>query len=286
MTKKLHFIFIFIIILLTILCTKPYDSFASDDTSNKITKPQVDNNLRNYLISVNSHIQKLWYLPTNVELDKNLQTVAIVRVNKNGQITKTELHEKSQSEYFNNLILQTIKKSNPLPPFPSGINQEEIEVGLRFKPMTFFVNPASNQDVSAEKKAEIEKLLQTTNALHLGQQFSAAITAQLSNTLRAKHANVPQKVLDVLPQEVNAVISENIPVLKEIMVNIYAQHFTLDELKGLNQFYSTDLGRKLISTLPSALQESMAAGQKWGQTLAPEIGRRIQARFKKEAIAP
>jgi hypothetical protein len=119
----------------------------------------------------------------------------------------------------------------------------------------------------------------------LGQQFSTAILTQLTNTLRAKHANIPQKALDVLPQEVNAVISENIPILKEIMVNIYGQHFTLDELKRLNQFYSTDLGHKLISTMPSVLQEGMAAGQKWGQTLAPEIGRRIQARFKKEAIA-
>lgn len=278
MTNNFRFIFILSFILLIISNTKPCDSFASDDTSNKITKPQIDNNLRNYLISVNSHIQNSWKLPNNIEWDENLLVVAIIKFDKNGQITKTNLHEKSENEDFNNLTLQTIKKSNPLPPFPLGINHEEMEIGVRFRP------PASDQDVSAEKKVEIEKLLQTTNALHLGQQFSTAMVAHLTKTLRTKHTNVPQKALDILPQEINAVISENLPALKKILVNIYAQHFTLDELKGLNQFYSTDLGRKVISTLPSVLQESMAAGKKWGPTLAPEIERRIQARFKKEDL--
>lgn len=278
MTNNLRFIFILSFILLIISPTKPCDSFASDDTSNKITKPQTDDNLRNYLTSVHSHIQNSWKLPNNIEWDENLLVVAIIKFDKNGQITKTNLHEKSKNEDFNNLILQTIKKSNPLPPFPHGINHEEMEIGVRFRP------PASDQDVSPEKRAEIEKLLLTTNALQLGQQFSTAMVAHLTKTLRTKHTNVPQKALDILPQEINAVISENIPALKKILINIYAQHFTLDELKGLNQFYSTDLGRKVISTLPSVLQESMAAGKKWGPTLAPEIERRIQARFKKEDL--
>jgi hypothetical protein len=151
--------------------------------------------------------------------------------------------------------------------------------------LTFSISPALGQDISAGQRAEIEKLLQTTGALKLGQQYSAAMVAQLTDLLRATHAQVPQKALDVLPEEVNAVVSENMPLLKEAMIHIYAQHFTLDELKGLNQFYSTDLGRKVISTLPSVLQESVAAGQKWGQSMAPDVARRIQARFKKESIA-
>lgn len=278
MTNNLRFIFILSIILLIISNTKPGDSFASDDTSNKITKSQTDNNLRNYLISVSSHIQNSWKLPNNFEWDENLLVVAIIKFDKNGQITETNLQEKSENEDFNNLILQTIKKSNPLPSFPHGISHEEMEIGVRFRP------PASDQNVSTEKKAEIEKLLQATNALHLGQQFSTDMVTHLTKTLRTKHTNVPQKALDILPEEINAVISENIPALKKILVNIYAQHFTLDELKELNQFYSTNLGRKIISTLPSVLQELMAAGKKWGPTLAPEIERRIQARFKKENI--
>lgn len=143
---------------------------------------------------------------------------------------------------------------------------------------------ARAQDVAADKRAEIEKLLQTTGALRLGQQFSRVMVAQLSHALRATHAQVPQKALDVLPEEVNAVVGEHMPELKETMIRIYAAHFTTEDLKGLNQFYATDLGRKVISTLPSVLQESMAAGQKWGQSMGPEIARRVEARFQKESI--
>ncbi len=148
-----------------------------------------------------------------------------------------------------------------------------------------FAGSAAGQDVSAEKRAEIEKLLQTTGAMKLGQQFGAAMVAQLAKTLGATNPKVPQKALDVLPDEVNAVISKNIASLTEAMVHIYARHFTVEELQGLNKFYATELGRKVVGTLPTVLQESMAAGQQWGQSLGPEIGRRVQARFKKEGIA-
>jgi uncharacterized protein len=145
-------------------------------------------------------------------------------------------------------------------------------------------SPAFGQEVSADKRAEIEKILDTTGALKLGQQFATAFAAQIANALRASHANVPQKALEVLPEEVNAVIADNIASFKELVIQIYDRHFTLEDLKGLNQFYSTDIGRKLVSVLPSLTQESMSAGQKWGQALGPEIERRIEARFKKENI--
>jgi uncharacterized protein len=140
------------------------------------------------------------------------------------------------------------------------------------------------QEVDPGKQAEIEKLLQTTGAMRLGQQFSAVMVAQLTHILRSTHANVPQKALDVLPEEVNGVIADHMPQLRQLMVRIYDRHFSVEELKGLNQFYATELGRKVIATLPLVLRESMAAGQQWGQALGPEIERRVKARFEKEKI--
>jgi len=144
---------------------------------------------------------------------------------------------------------------------------------------------AEGAEVSAEKRAAIDQLLETTGALQLGQQLSAAIIKELADTLRATHANVPQKALDVLPEVVDGVITENLPAFKELLIHIYDAHFTLQELQGLNDFYATELGRKLIQVLPVVLREGMAAGQQWGQALGPEVARRIKARFVKEGIA-
>jgi uncharacterized protein len=144
---------------------------------------------------------------------------------------------------------------------------------------------AGSQDIPPEKRAAIDKLLDLTGAVQLGQQLSSAMVTQLSNSLRATHANIPKKALDVLPEVVNGVVAENIGGFREIIIRVYDEHLTLEDVNGLTQFYSTDLGRKVIKILPGILQESMVAGQKWGQSLAPEIARRIQARFQKEGIS-
>lgn len=174
------------------------------------------------------------------------------------------------------------------------MNMKALRSGLRLWLFVacFFSMPALAQDaapgaaadVAPEKRAEIEKLLDLTGALKLGQQMSAAMVAQMTNVLRASHPDIPQKALDVLPEEVNAVVAAHLDTFKEMMVVIYADNYSLDDIKGLNQFYSTPLGQKVISTMPTVMQQSMAVGQRWGQSMGPEIGRRIQARFAKDNI--
>lgn len=138
--------------------------------------------------------------------------------------------------------------------------------------------------VPPEKRAEIEKLLELTGALKLGQQLSAAMVTNFSNSLKASHPNIPQKALDVLPEEVNAVLNENLDSFKELIILIYDRHYSLQDVQGLNQFYASELGRKVIQTMPLMMQESISAGQKWGQMLGPEVARRVEARFKKDGV--
>jgi hypothetical protein len=49
------------------------------------------------------------------------------------------------------------------------------------------------------------------------------------------------------------------------IIDVWANNFTMDDMKGLVAFYSTPLGKKLIATLPAITQQGMAAGQAWGQ---------------------
>jgi uncharacterized protein len=49
------------------------------------------------------------------------------------------------------------------------------------------------------------------------------------------------------------------------IIDVWANNFTMDDMKGLIAFYSTPLGKKLIATLPAVTQQGMAAGQAWGQ---------------------
>jgi hypothetical protein len=51
------------------------------------------------------------------------------------------------------------------------------------------------------------------------------------------------------------------------IIDVWANNFTLDDLKGLRAFYNTPLGQKLIQTLPAVTQQGMSAGQAWGQRI-------------------
>jgi len=139
-------------------------------------------------------------------------------------------------------------------------------------------------DMTPEKRADIEQLLQITGALSLGKQMAMSLVAQISQTLKKARPDIPQRLLDALPEEVEAVFEANITSFKEATIPLYGKYFTGAEIKQMLQFYSTDLGQKTIKVMPALLQESMVVGQQWGQSLTPIIDARIRARFKKEGI--
>ena len=144
--------------------------------------------------------------------------------------------------------------------------------------------PACADPLTTEKRADIEKLLNMTNALALSQQMATATVRSMMQSLKQARPDIPEKVLNMLPGEVEAVFSENMGSFKEAMIPIYDKHFTDPELKELIRFYATPLGTKLIATMPALMQDGMVAGQRWGMSLGPKINQRITTKLKKEGV--
>lgn len=57
---------------------------------------------------------------------------------------------------------------------------------------------------------------------------------------------------------------------------IWAKHFTNDEVVGLIRFYKSPLGRKIVDKTPQAMQEAQTAGYSWGL----EVGKRVVERMR------
>lgn len=147
-----------------------------------------------------------------------------------------------------------------------------------------FSLPVKSEELSPEKRADIERLLDMTGAMALSTQMASAVTAQLFQVIKKARPDIPAKVLDALPAEVQATFAANMDSFKEAIIPIYHKHFSASEIKEIIQFYSTDLGKKTIRLMPVLMQESMLAGQRWGQSLGPEIDRRVKARLKGEGV--
>jgi uncharacterized protein len=144
--------------------------------------------------------------------------------------------------------------------------------------------PARADELTRDKRADIERILEMTGALSLGKQMARAAVTNLAQILKKARPDIPQNVLDLLPAEVEAVFDENFDSFKEAVIPIYHKYFTAAELKEMIRFYSTDLGQKTIKVMPSLMQEGMAAGQRWGQSLGPQINRRVSEKLKQQGI--
>jgi hypothetical protein len=139
-------------------------------------------------------------------------------------------------------------------------------------------------ELTREKRADIERLLAMTGSLALSKQMANAVTAGMTQTLKQARPDIPEKVLDLMASEVSATFDDNMSSLKDEMIPLYHRHFSASEIKGLVNFYSTELGQKTIKVMPVLMQEGMQVGQRWGQSLAPKIKQRVSARLQQQGI--
>jgi hypothetical protein len=58
---------------------------------------------------------------------------------------------------------------------------------------------AAADDLTPQKRADIERLLEMTGATRVGAQMATLSAAHMVQTLKASHPEIPQKALDSLP---------------------------------------------------------------------------------------
>ena len=124
---------------------------------------------------------------------------------------------------------------------------------------------SSSSDIPSEKEQAIRKLMEMIGATDLGAQVSQQLLSQM-------RLDFPQ-----VPESLWAEFAESLDPaeLTELAIAIYDQHFTMEELQALIDFYTTPIGQKVVNKLPLVAQESNAIGQQWGETKALEIIQRL-----------
>ena len=83
--------------------------------------------------------------------------------------------------------------------------------------------------------------------------------------------------MPLLLESVNARVNE---VIEQIAA-VYARNFTADELREAVAFYRGPTGQKIVQKLPAISQESMAIGQRFGQSIASELRGRMIDEWRK-----
>jgi uncharacterized protein len=127
---------------------------------------------------------------------------------------------------------------------------------------------AARAEPPDEKTALVREIIRVTGAEQIGAQMSASLLHQLA-----------QSYPDVTPDVWTELAASLDPVeATELMVPVYAQHFSTAELRELLGFYTTPLGQKVVREMPAVLQESTAIGSEWGRRKREDLVRRLTER--------
>ena len=147
--------------------------------------------------------------------------------------------------------------------------------------------PAGADNIAPAKRADIEKLMRITGPPDVTKQISNFFVRQMSQAIKASRPDLPARAYQILGEEINRVIEEQMTAkggFLDMVIPIYAKHFSHEDIKGLLKFYQSDLWKKTIKVEPLILQEKLALAQDWSKSLEPIIKNKINQRFQKEGI--
>lgn len=127
--------------------------------------------------------------------------------------------------------------------------------------------PSVAQEPSREE-ALARELLEVTGAGEMWLQ----VAEQMVQGFAASNPEVPQEFWDAFVAEVDA------GELDELVVPIYVEHLTAEEMEAALDFYRTEVGQSLLRKMPAVMSESMRAGEQWGMEVAQRVMEKLEAR--------
>lgn len=102
--------------------------------------------------------------------------------------------------------------------------------------------------------------------------FKSAITAMLGN-FKTMNTSVPEEVWKEFETEL---LNTSVGDLVVMLAPVYEKHMTEADLNEIIKFYNSPVGKKLAEKTPAITQESMQAGQLWGQAVAQKVMQKLK----------
>jgi hypothetical protein len=128
---------------------------------------------------------------------------------------------------------------------------------------------APSAPVDPAKEAEIRKMIQTTGV----EKTMKLVMDRMFDSFKQQNSSLPGDFWARIETEMNANTSD----LIEQLIPVYAQYYSMDDLKAVNAFYESPAGQHMIQAQPQIASAAMQIGQQWGQGMAAKVMAEIQA---------
>ena len=144
----------------------------------------------------------------------------------------------------------------------------------------FAAEPARSQTPSPDTIAAARELLVTLGGADQIKATMAIVMKSLKPAIVQNRLEVERDFDAMLPLVLESFNTRMNEVIDQIAA-VYARTFTADELREAVAFYRGPTGQKIVQKLPALLQESMAVGQRFGQSIGSELRDRMMDELRK-----
>lgn len=96
---------------------------------------------------------------------------------------------------------------------------------------------------------------------------------EMFNLYKGNYSDVPYEVWNELETEL---LQTSMDDFVEMLVPVYQNHFTKEDLYQLIEFYKSPIGKKYSENAPYIMKESMVVGQEWGKKLAENFSQKMK----------
>jgi hypothetical protein len=130
----------------------------------------------------------------------------------------------------------------------------------------------------AGKKAKIDELMQLTNMNHLMDQMLSQMTQRMKTSASEQEDTLnltpaQKTVYENYQQKISQLITDSVnwDKMKPIMVQVYSETYTDQELDGILTFYRSPAGKAMVAKSPQLMTKTMTLMMEQMKTLQPQI---------------
>lgn len=132
--------------------------------------------------------------------------------------------------------------------------------------------------------AEARKMMEITRAADNTRQMLPMISKMVGDMMVRANPGQDALVRSAMDELFMPEIATRLPAFVDEIAVLYTKHFTIDELRQLNAFYSSPVGQKSASVMPQIMQQSMQMGSAWGQQVAMDVLQKLAPKLRERGI--
>jgi hypothetical protein len=124
-------------------------------------------------------------------------------------------------------------------------------------------------------------------------QFGEGVAYQVANEtlmmIASTGAQVTEQMQSIVLEEALSTYSakfSDLDFLTTLWAPVYAEHFSVDELKAMTEWFKSELGHKVVSLTQMLNEAGMMEIQKASVALSPEFQLAVDARLREAGFAP